>query len=140
MPAPIIDILASGRLKEPYWEAACAEYAKRLSRFCRLYIAEAPDHKQPPAAPKGAFVVALCSEGEMLSSEGFAARLSGWLEKGRVSFLIGGSNGLSDEAKAAAAFRLSISRMTWPHHMARAMLLEQIYRAFTIRSGGKYHK
>lgn len=136
-----ITIAASGRLKEPYWEAACAEYEKRLSRFCRLTVMETPESK-PPQAPKGAFAVALCAEGEALSSEAFAEKLASWAGGGtsRVCFLIGGSEGLPEEVKASAGFKLSLSRMTWPHHMARAMLLEQVYRAFTILEGGKYHK
>jgi len=136
-----IDIAASGRLKEPFWEAACAEYIKRLSRYCRVTVAELPDGKQPVAL-KGAFAVALCAEGEMLSSEAFAERLGFWAGNGisRVCFLIGGSDGLAGETKASADYMLSLSRMTWPHHMVRAMLLEQIYRAFTILEGSKYHK
>jgi len=136
-----IDIAASGRLKETYWEAACAEYSKRLSRFCRLTVVETPDNL-PPRIPNGAFAVVLCAEGDMLSSEAFAEKLGHWAGSGvsRVCFLIGGSEGLSDDIKASAGFKLSLSRMTWPHHMARAMLLEQVYRAFTILEGGKYHK
>ncbi len=136
-----VDIAASGRLKEPWWEAACAEYEKRLSRFCRLSVIETPENRPLRVTP-GALTVALCVEGDMLSSEDFAEKLGRWANTGVSSlcFLIGGSDGLPEELKAAAGFKLSLSRMTWPHHMARAMLLEQVYRAFTILEGGKYHK
>lgn len=136
-----IHIAAAGRLREPYWKAACDEYAKRLTGFCKLTISETGDG-DCPQAPPGFFTAALCSEGESLTSEAFAGRLRVWQNTGvsRVCFLIGGSDGLPQSAKSAAGFLLSLSAMTWPHHMVRAMLLEQIYRAFTILEGGKYHK
>ncbi len=136
-----IDIAAAGRLKEPYWEAACAEYAKRLGRYCKLTVAESAETTFPPVSPS-AFLVALCVEGERLSSQAFAQKLGAWQLSGvsRLCFAVGGSNGLPESVLRAADFKLSLSDMTWPHHMARAMLLEQIYRAFTILGGGKYHK
>lgn len=136
-----ICVAASGRLKEPYWSAACAEYEKRLSRFCRLSVVETPENR-PLAIPRGAYLTALCIGGTALSSEAFADRLRGWAGSGvsSVCFAIGGSDGLPEEVEARADFRLSLSAMTWPHHMARAMLLEQLYRAFTILEGSKYHK
>jgi len=136
-----IHIGAAGRLRERYWLAACQEYRKRLTRFCKLSEREGPDDKDPEI-PAGFFAVALCSRGEPLSSEDLARKLAGWQNNGlsRIAFLIGGSDGLSRALEDRAGFRLSLSRMTWPHHMARAMLLEQIYRAFSILEGGKYHK
>ena len=136
-----ITIAASGRLKEPYWQGACAEYEKRLGVYCKLNISECPDGT-PPEAPAGAFRVALCSEGEMVDSLEFARLLQTWQNRGvsHICFLIGGSEGLPEEIKAQADHRLSLSRMTWPHHMARAMLEEQIYRAMNVLAGGKYHK
>ena len=90
----------------------------------------------------GAFVVAMCIEGKSCSSEELASLMAQCAVQGksRVCFLIGGSDGLSDEVKRAADVRLSMSRMTFPHHLARVMVLEQIYRAFNINEGGKYHK
>jgi len=136
-----IHIGAAGKLREPFWIAACDEYRKRLGRFCRLSEREVNDTEDPPV-PSGFFSVALCIEGETLSSEDFAGLVRDWQTGGvsRVAFLLGGSDGLSEAGKQQAGLRLSLSRMTWPHHMARAMLLEQIYRAFMILDGGKYHK
>lgn len=136
-----IDICASGRLKEPYWTDACAEYIKRLTRFCRLSVIETPEGR-PLKIPGSAYLIALCVEGESLASEVFAERLGALALAGEshVCFAIGGSEGLPEPVKRAARLRLSLSGMTWPHHMARAMLLEQIYRAFTILEGSKYHK
>ena len=90
----------------------------------------------------GAFIVAMCIEGKGCSSEELASLMAQCAVQGksRVCFLIGGSDGLSDEVKRAADVRLSMSRMTFPHHLARVMVLEQIYRAFNINEGGKYHK
>ena len=90
----------------------------------------------------GAFVVAMCIEGKGYSSEELASLVAQCAVQGksRVCFLIGGSDGLSDEVKRAADVRLSMSRMTFPHHLARVMVLEQIYCAFNINEGGKYHK
>lgn len=132
---------AAGRLREPYWRAACDEYRKRLGAFCRLTEREFADTAQPEA-PAGFVRVALCLEGDMLTSEQLADKMRYWQDTGssRVAFLIGGSEGLDARTKAAADFRLSLSRLTWPHHMVRAMLLEQLYRSFQINGGGKYHK
>ena len=136
-----VHIAAAGRLREPYWMAACEEYRKRLRAFCALSERECPDGEDPPV-PGGFFPVALHSGGGMLTSEAFAETLAGWQTTGvsRIAFCIGGSEGLSAAYIQKAGFALSLSRMTWPHHMARAMLLEQLYRAFTILRGGKYHK
>ncbi len=136
-----INVSCAGKLKEQFWIAACNEYSKRLSAYCTLSISECHDTKQP-AADVGAFTVALCSEGEMLSSQQLANLMQKWQNNGvsKICFLIGGSDGLSDSTKEQADFKLSLSRMTWPHHMVRAMLLEQLYRGYSILNGGKYHK
>lgn len=134
-------VSAAGKLREPYWKAACDEYIKRLGAFCKLSISEVADD-ETPRAPEGFLRVALCSEGEALTSEQLAETFRRWQNGGtsRVCFLIGGSDGLPEQSKADAALRLSLSRMTWPHHMVRAMLLEQVYRSFCILGGTKYHK
>ena len=144
-----VKLLCVGRLKEPYYIAAAAEYEKRLGPFYRLEIAEIPERGLLPEAnnilaalPKGAYCVALCVEGETMDSEALAARI-GRLAAGGVSrlcFVVGGSAGLDERVKSAADLRLSMSKMTFPHHLARVMLLEQLYRAAMISGGGKYHK
>ena len=157
-----VTILCVGRLKERFYIEAAAEYAKRLSRFCTLDIVEAPEERLPDRPsqaqieaalkkeaavlrgklPGSAYVTALCIEGRMLDSGTFARewdRLTGE-GGGHTAFLIGGSYGLDSGLKAEAQARLSLSPMTFPHHLARVMLLEQLYRAFQITSGGRYHK
>lgn len=157
-----VTVLCVGRLKEAYLRDACAEYIKRLGAFCRLRMVELEEARVPenPSAaqiqtalreegrrilakmPPGAVPVALCIEGRELSSPDF----SRFLEKiavdgaGDVVLIIGGSWGLSEEVKGMARLRLSMSPMTFPHQLARVMLLEQLYRAFQISAGGKYHK
>ena len=138
-----VTILCQGRLKEKYYIDACQEYLKRLGGYCRPEIIELPEDGDPlPRIPKGAYTVALCIEGRKTDSPGLAARLSECASSGRsrICFLIGGSDGLPDAAKQTADWCLSMSDMTFPHHLARVMLLEQIYRAFTINAGAKYHK
>lgn len=155
-----IDLICVGKLKEQYFAAAAAEYQKRLGAYCRLTITELPEARlsaRPSEAetvaaladeaarmriPSGAALWALCIEGERISSEGFARRLEVAQNQGvsRFVFLIGGSHGLSEGIKLRADVRLSMSEMTFPHHLARVMLLEQLYRAFQISGGGKYHK
>ena len=157
-----VTILCVGKLKEKFYAEAVAEYSKRLKRHCTLEIIELPESRLPedpsPAEirqalaaeaaliearlPKGGAVIAMCIEGKKTDSPGLAAKLEQvTLEgKSRVCFLIGGSEGLSESVKKAADWRLSMSDMTFPHHLARVMLLEQIYRAFTITAGAKYHK
>ncbi len=132
-----------GELKESYFREAAAEYEKRLTAFCRLKNAEARNDAGILDNLKGrSYKIALCVEGKALSSEEFAALLSRGADTGgaSVDFVIGGAEGLSEEVKAACDFRLSLSKMTFPHRIARILLLEQIYRAFTINSGMKYHK
>ncbi len=138
-----VTIICQGRLKEKYYIAACEEYIKRLGAYCQPEIVElAEDGDVAARIPKGAYVVAMCIEGEKTDSPGLAKILSRCALEGksRVCFLIGGSEGLSASVKSSANFKLSMSDMTFPHHLARVMLLEQIYRAFTINAGAKYHK
>lgn len=157
-----ITLLCVGKLKEKFYAAAAAEYAKRLGRYCRLELVELPEERLPedpsPAQieaalakeaeavrgklPPSPTLTALCVEGQMLSSEELARRMAAWASQGesRLAFLIGGSNGLHASIKAQAQLKLSMSPMTFPHHLARVMLLEQIYRAYQINAGTKYHK
>jgi 23S rRNA (pseudouridine1915-N3)-methyltransferase len=149
-----VKLICVGRLREPHYIAACREYEKRLTPLCRLETLEIPEEPERPGAleregerliaaiPAGAYTVALCIEGESVSSEALAARLESLTARGvsRMCLIIGGSNGLSDAVKARADWRLSMSAMTFPHHLARVMALEQLYRAMSINSGSKYHK
>lgn len=156
-----IHILAVGSMKEPAFAAACGEYAKRLGAYCSLTVTEIPAcrlPKNPGAAeierglcqegeailarlPPKAHLTALCVEGTQLTSERFAASLDELsLAYPHAAFAIGGSHGLSEEVKQAARRKLSISAMTFPHQLARVLLLEQLYRSFSILRGGKYHK
>lgn len=157
-----INIICIGKIKEKYWTDAINEYKKRLSAFCKFKITELDEEKtfgnpNPSqieailsaegkrilsAVSKNAFVIALCIEGKLISSEELAAKLDDIALSGKssVDLIIGGSWGLSPEVKARADFRLSMSRMTLPHQMARVVLCEQVYRAFEINSHGKYHK
>jgi len=145
-----IQLICVGKLKESFYIDACDEYDKRLRRYCALERTELPETgdlaKDGTAVlsriPAGAFVIALCVEGRPYSSEELSALLAERAARGtsRICFVVGGSEGLSEEVKGRADVRLSMSRMTFPHHLARVMILEQIYRAFTILGGGKYHK
>ena len=154
-------LICVGKLKEPFYKDACAEYIKRLSAYCKLTLVEIPEVKLSKAPtlgeitnalakegdairqkiPPSARVAALCVEGRMRSSEEMARMIpaQGSQDKHLV-FLIGGSYGLHPSIKAEAQVQLSMSPMTFPHHLARVMLLEQIYRGFQILEGGKYHK
>lgn len=157
-----INIICIGKLKEDYLRSACAEYQKRLGAFCKLKITEFtpsrlpdnPNETQIASALEeeskqilskisaNEAVIAMCIEGKMLSSEKLSEEIENYALKGfgSICFIIGGSHGLSDSVKARANFKLSMSPMTFPHQLARVMLLEQIYRAFMISNGGKYHK
>jgi len=157
-----LGIVCAGRLKEAYWRDAAGEYKKRLSRYAELELVEVADEPAPEklsAAQRAKameregerllaaigpreFVVALCIDGKERASEELAADLDAWLAGGypRVAFVIGGSLGLSPAVLARADFRLSLSRLTFPHQLARVMLLEQLYRAFKILHGEPYHK
>ena len=157
-----IAVLCVGKLKEKFYMDAQAEYVKRLGRCCKLELMELPEQRLPedpsPAQiaqaleieasaireklPKGGALIALAIEGKSCSSEALSRRLADYAVAGKtqVTFLIGGSFGLSEDIKRQADFRLSMSPMTFPHHMARIMLLEQIYRAYQIELGTRYHK
>ena len=158
-----VNILCIGKIKEKYFSQAIDEYAKRLQAFCKLRIIELAEEKIRDNNPNSAqiaevlqaegkrimqkispsdYVIALCIEGKLRSSEELANTLNTLAVTGRstVDFVIGGSYGLSDEVKVAADEKLSMSRMTFPHTMARMILTEQIYRAYEIASNGKYHK
>ncbi len=138
-----VTVLCLGRLKEKHYIAACGEYLKRLTAYCQPEVVELPENGDIAARiPKGSYVIALCIEGEKTDSPGLAKRLEKCAMEGnsRVCFLIGGSEGLPEAVKRSADWKLSMSDMTFPHHLARVMLLEQIYRAFTITAGAKYHK
>lgn len=157
-----ITIIAVGKMKEKFYIDAASEYLKRLGAYARVAVTELPEARRPDfpspaetsaamereadailaAVPKGAALVAMCVEGREMTSEEFSAELEKLAAGGvsKLCFVIGGSDGLSQRVKAASRIRLSMSRMTLPHHLARVMLLEQLYRAMNISSGGKYHK
>ena len=156
-----ITVIALASLKEKYLKDAAAEYIKRLGAYCDLKIIELDPVRLPEKPsdaeinsalereaelilkkiPAGDYVVPLCIEGKQLSSEEFSGVLGEEMNIGRgVTFIIGSSCGLADMVKRRADLRLSFSKMTFPHQLFRVMLLEQIYRAFKICSGGAYHK
>ena len=157
-----ITLITVGKIKEKYFTDAIAEYAKRLSRYCKLEIVEVPDEKTPDGASEslenqikekegerilskiseGAYVVALAIEGKQLSSEELADKMEKWNVNGisHLVFIIGGSLGLTPKVLNRADFKLSFSKMTFPHQLMRVILLEQIYRSFRIRNHEPYHK
>ena len=157
-----ITLIAMGKLKEKFYLSAAAEYEKRMKAYCQFKLLELPEHRLPedpsPAEisaglekeaelifsriPKGAWFCVLTPEGKELSSEGFARKLAEvkLTGKSNACFLIGSSFGMSPRVKAKADFKLSMSPMTFPHHLARIMVLEQLYRAEAIQAGSKYHK
>lgn len=135
-------ILCHGGLKETYLKDACAEYVKRLGAYCRPEILEAKDDKALAALIRDRdYTVALCIEGKELSSPELARLLDSVMgSHSSLAFVIGGSDGLPESTKALCDFRLSFSKMTFPHQLMRVILLEQLYRAFNINCNGKYHK
>jgi len=157
-----INILCVGRMREPHYISAFSEYAKRLTPYCKFELTELPEVRLPqdPSQaeidsglnvealdiekhiPSGAYIVAMCIEGKQLSSGDFASMLQKCANTGksRLCFVVGSSFGLSDTIKNRSDFRLSMSEMTFPHHLARVMLAEQIYRGIMINEGSKYHK
>lgn len=157
-----ISILCVGKIKERYFSDGIAEYAKRLSRYCKLDIIEVPDEKTPDGASErvneqikekeagrlsayikeDAYVIALAIEGKAYSSEAFAEKIDklGITGKSHIIFIIGGSLGIHDELLNRADEKISFSKMTFPHQMMRMILLEQIYRAYRISNGEPYHK
>ena len=145
-----INIIAVGKLKEDYLRGAQKEYSKRLSRFCRLKIIEVDEEGSlekeaagiRKALPAGAHVIALAIEGKKYDSVGFARCLENLMIGGKssITFIIGGSDGLDKSILSEADTLLSMSDMTFPHQLARIILLEQIYRAFKIINNETYHK
>ncbi len=157
-----VTILCVGKMKEKFYIDAASEYVKRLGRHCKLEILEIPEQRlsdTPSQAeidaalareasaisekmPKGGAVIAMCIEGKLMGSEELAQRFSRFALEGKsqLTFLIGGSVGLHPSIKAQADLKLSMSPMTFPHHLARVMLLEQIYRGYQILEGSRYHK
>ena len=141
-----VKLAAVGNLKEKYWRDAFSEYEKRLSRFCNFEVAEIKEstvEKEGAEILKkiGGYTVALCIEGKEMSSPEFSefiAKKS--MDFSKITFIIGGSDGLSEKVKSAADFRLSFSPMTFPHQMMRIFFAEQLYRAFTITNNITYHK
>ena len=157
-----ITIIAVGKIKEKYFTGAIEEYAKRLSRYCKLELIEVPDEKTPDGASEAlelqikekegerilqkiqdnAYVIALAIDGKMLDSEELAEQMERW-NVGSIShmvFVIGGSLGLAPMVLKRADYKLSFSKMTFPHQLMRVILLEQIYRSFRIRNHEPYHK
>ena len=157
-----ITLITMGKLKEKFYISAAAEYEKRLSGYCKFRILELPEVRLPenpsPAEisaglekeaetifskiPKGAWFCVLTPEGKVISSEKLAAKIAEVKLSGKSSacFLIGSSFGMSPRVKAAADYQLSMGPMTVPHHLARIMVLEQLYRSEAIQAGSKYHK
>ncbi len=157
-----ITLIAMGKLKEKFYLNAAEEYCKRLKGYCNFEILELPEYRLPenpsPAEicaglekeadliftkiPKGAWLCVFTPEGKTLSSEEFAGKLGNVKLSGKssVCFLIGSSFGMAPRVKERADLKLSMGPMTFPHHLARIMVLEQIYRAEAIQAGSKYHK
>ena len=157
-----VTLLCVGKMKEKHYIAAFEEYRKRLGAFCKFDLQEIPEQrlsdrpseKEIDAAlnreaeeilrriPKGSAVITLCVEGKGMSSPKLAEYLERLTLSGtsHICFIVGGSFGLHESVKQQSVLRLSMSEMTFPHHLARVMLMEQIYRAFTIQNGSQYHK
>lgn len=157
-----ITLITIGKLKEKFYISAAAEYEKRLRGYCRFQLLELQEYRLPedPSSqdisaglekeaeiilskiPKGAWFCILTPEGRTLSSEALAQKISDVKLSGKSSacFLIGSSFGISPRVKALADFKLSMGPMTFPHHLARIMVLEQLYRSEAIQAGSKYHK
>ena len=157
-----IKFICVGRMREKYLIDAFAEYRKRLGGYCRFELSEIEEQRLPERPseneikaalskeaadiekniPKDAYVVAMCIEGRQKSSEQLSELVAERKNSGkpRMCFIIGGSYGLSDSIKKRSDLKLSMSEMTFPHHLARVMLAEQVYRAFKIMEGSRYHK
>lgn len=157
-----VNIIAVGKLKEKYLRDACEEYLKRLAGYSKVNIIEIPEERcgDNPSQneieqvkdkegkriiakiPKSSYVVPMCIEGHQMSSEDFSMKIESISITGysEISFIIGGSFGLSDEVKSLGNLKLSFGRLTLPHQLMRVVLLEQIYRAFSISNNTKYHK
>lgn len=157
-----INVVCVGKIKEKFYTQAVEEYSKRLSRYCKLDIVELPDEKTPDnasdivneqiknkegerilsAIKDDAYVCALAIEGKMLDSVELSEKIErlGIEGTSNITFVIGGSLGLADDVLKRADYKLSFSRMTFPHQLMRVILLEQIYRAYRIMNNEPYHK
>lgn len=138
-----IQILCVGTLKEAYLRDAVQEYSKRIGGYAKLTLRETKnDRELIPLLPPRSYKIALCVEGKQLSSEELAAKIELLPTNGisEITFVIGDSDGMGEDVKAACDYRLSFSKMTFPHQLMRVILLEQIYRALSIINHGKYHK
>lgn len=157
-----IDIIVVGKIKEKYLNDGIKEYTKRLSRYCSLNIIEVDDEKAPEnlserdmeiikdkegerilsKVQSNSYIIPLVIEGKNISSEDMAEKMSNLMVEGysHLTFVIGGSLGLSDEVIKRSNFKLSFSKMTFPHQLMRLILLEQIYRSFRIIRNEPYHK
>ena len=157
-----ITLICMGKCKEKFYISAAEEYTKRLGGYCQFKLLELPEHRLPDdpspaeieqglareaeaiekAIPKGAWFCVLTPEGKLQSSEELAQTLKTVKNSGKSSacFLIGSSFGIHARIKTMADHKLSMSKMTFPHHLARVMVLEQLYRAEAIQAGSKYHK
>ena len=155
-------IISVGKIKEKFFTEAMKEYAKRLSKYCKFFEEVIPDERADEnysaaeieqvklkegqkilnRIPKNSYIIVLDIKGKQLSSEEFSKKLSKLALEGKsdITFIIGGSNGLSEEVISSADFKLSFSKMTFPHQLFKVILLEQIYRAFKINAGEIYHK
>lgn len=158
-----VNLITVGKLKEAYLRDACNEYIKRLGAFCKISVIELNESKlgdnpsevqilsalsaeakamEQYISIKNSYNIAMCIEGKMLSSPELSKAIedSGISGKSTVNFIIGSSFGIDEGIKNKSDLKLSMSKMTFPHQLARVMLLEQVYRAFQISSNGKYHK
>ena len=157
-----VKFICVGKMRERFYLDAFEEYRKRLGAYCRLELLEPQEQRLPErpslgeisaalekeaaeilnAIPRDAYVVALCVEGKEVPSEAMAELVEGRENSGKpkLCFVVGGSYGLAETVKKRADFRLSMSKMTFPHHLARIMLAEQLYRGYKIREGSRYHK
>lgn len=158
-----VNIVCVGKLKEAYWRDAVAEYSKRLGGYCNFSVEELSESRLPDDPSEGQIAaalekeagamekylsmkstlnIALCIEGKTISSEQLSEKISRSAVEGVsvVNFYIGSSFGLADSVKKRCSMRMSMSPMTFPHQLARVMLCEQVYRAFAIAAGSRYHK
>lgn len=157
-----VKFICVGKMRERFYLDAFEEYRKRLGAYCRLELLEPQEQRLPErpslgeisaalekeaaeilnTIPRDAYVVALCVEGKEVPSEAMAELVEGRENSGKpkLCFVVGGSYGLAETVKKRADLRLSMSKMTFPHHLARIMLAEQLYRGYKIREGSRYHK
>lgn len=156
-----VTLITVGKIKEKFFQDAIAEYSKRLSRYCKLEIVQVADEKTPDGASEAvetqikekrasgfcltsrmAALSLPCDQRKLLDSEELAAKIEKWGVSGisQIVFIIGGSLGLSNQVLARADYKLSFSKMTFPHQLMRVILLEQIYRSYRIIQGEPYHK